>query len=103
MQLEDWQQEIWQWLAAVPRGRVASYGQLARLAGHPRHARHVGSILRRLPADSRLPWHRILRSSGELAFPAGSAAWERQRDRLEAEGVVLVGGRVNLARYGWKP
>lgn len=103
MQLKSWQQEIWQWVAAVPPGTVASYGQIARLAGHPRHARHVGAILRRLPHGTRLPWHRILRSSGELGFPAGSEAWERQRDLLEAEGVPLTGGRIDLARYGWQP
>lgn len=103
MSMTPWQEEVWQWIAAVPYGKVASYGQIARLAGHPRHARHVGAILRQLPEGSTLPWHRILRSSGELAFAEGSAAWRRQHALLAAEGISLQQGRVSMARHQWQP
>lgn len=103
MTMAAWQQEVWQWIAAVPRGKVASYGQIARLAGCPRHARHVGAILRKLPEGTRLPWHRILRSSGEPAFAPGSEAWLLQQQLLAAEGVTLQKGRVSMARHQWQP
>jgi methylated-DNA-protein-cysteine methyltransferase related protein len=92
---------FWQWVAAIPPGKVASYGQIARLAGYPSHARYVGTTLRKLPKGSKLPWFRVLRSSGELAFPVGSAAWRQQKQRLEAEGVVVLGSKVRLAQFGW--
>lgn len=84
----DFALAVYQCLAAVPAGQVISYGQLARLAGQPRHARFVGRLLSRLPADSRLPWWRVVRSDG------GITRGERQRDRLLEEGVVMLGDRV---------
>jgi methylated-DNA-protein-cysteine methyltransferase-like protein len=103
MLTETLQEEIWQWVAAVPPGKVASYGQIAALAGHPRHSRYVGKVLRELPPGSTLPWHRILRASGELAFAPGSAAFREQRERLALEGVTVRGQRVDLARFRWEP
>ena len=94
---------LWQLVAAIPPGRVASYGQLAALAGYPSHARYVGTTLNHLPRDSTLPWFRVLRSSGELAFTPGSRAWERQKALLEAEGVLFRGNKVPLAEYRWQP
>jgi methylated-DNA-protein-cysteine methyltransferase related protein len=102
MLTKNLREEIWQWVAAVPYGKVATYGQIARLAGQPRHARFVGSVLKDLPAGSSLPWHRVLRSSGELAFPPGSSAWRRQRDLLQDEGVLLQERRVSLPNYRWQ-
>ncbi|MFW6093101.1 MAG: MGMT family protein [Pseudomonadota bacterium] len=80
-------------MAAIPRGRVATYGQVARLAGMPRHARYVGRTLARLPAGSRLPWHRVLNASLRIA-PRDDRAMTSQRRRLEREGVAFVGPRV---------
>ena len=92
-------EEIWQLVASIPAGRVATYGQLARLAGFPNHARYVGATLRQLPKGSTLPWFRVLKSNGELAFPAGSPAWKRQKKRLEAEGILMKGMKVPLRKY----
>lgn len=103
MLTENLQEEIWQWVAAVPLGKVASYGQIAALAGYPRHSRFVGKVLKELPPGSTLPWHRILRTSGELAFAAGSAGFCEQRERLAMEGVTVLGQRVDMARYRWEP
>ena len=92
-------EEIWQLVASIPSGRVATYGQVARLAGFPKHARYVGTTLKQLPKGTTLPWYRVLKSNGELAFPAGSAAWKRQKSYLEAEGVLLKGMKVSLSVY----
>lgn len=92
---------IWQVVAAIPRGRVASYGQIARLCGYPSHARYVGTTMKNLPRGSTLPWHRVLRSNGELAFPVGSAPYKRQRALLEKETVAFKNGKVPLKQYRW--
>ncbi|HET7844097.1 MAG TPA: MGMT family protein [Xanthomonadales bacterium] len=85
----------------VPRGRVASYGQVAAEAGLKGRARLVGWALRHAPSDDT-PWWRILRADGSLAFPKGSAPFAEQSRRLARERVVVAGGRVDLARHGWK-
>lgn len=101
--MQQLKETLWQLVAAIPRGKVATYGQLARLAGYPSHARYVGTTLNRLPRDSALPWFRVLRSSGEPAFPAGSAAWKKQKALLEAERVLFQGMKVSLKQYQWHP
>ena len=96
------QEEIWQWVAAIPPGKVATYGQIARLAGYPRHARYTGTILKKLPKGSTLPWFRVLKATGELAFPVGSGSWKRQKSSLEAEGVTMQAMRISLPLYQWQ-
>lgn len=85
----------------IPRGKVCTYGNVAEVAGLPRRARLVGTILRQTPASRGLPWYRVINAGGRISFPVGSDAYARQRQKLEAEGVVFVGGRVDLRRYGW--
>ena len=87
----------------IPKGRVATYGQVARLAGRPRHARQVGYALYALPAGTNLPWHRVVNATGGLSVgrvtPGGDL---KQRFRLEREGVAFrLNGRIPLERYGW--
>ncbi len=86
--------------AAIPRGRVATYGQLAALLGVPRGARAVGWALRALPAGEagRVPWHRVVGAGGRISPRAGPGP-EEQRRRLRAEGVTFRGGAVNMARH----
>jgi methylated-DNA-protein-cysteine methyltransferase related protein len=86
----------------IPAGRVSTYGQVAREAGLGRRARFVGQVLSRLPAGSAVPWHRVLKADGRLAFPPDSEAYRRQRDRLEQEGVSFAAARINLDCYGWR-
>lgn len=88
---------------AIPEGRVAGYGQIARLAGMPRGARQVAYALRHRTAGLSLPWYRVLRSTGHIAFPKGSSQFLLQQQRLVAEGVRVVRGRVDMARFGWQP
>ncbi len=95
--------QLYQTIAAIPEGKVATYGQLAMLAGQAGAARWVGSCLRKLPPDSKLPWQRVLRAGGKLAFPENSAAYWRQRHLLESEGVLLQNHKVNMRRFQWQP
>ena len=99
----DHRTPIWEVVGRIPAGRVASYGQVAQLAGLPGYARYVGYTMRQLPADSRLPWHRVVNAQGRLAFAQGSRPYLRQKSRLEAEGVVFIKGRLSLKRYRWRP
>lgn len=93
---------IWQIVAAIPKGKVATYGQVAEIAGYPSHARFVGATLRALPKNSTLPWHRVINAQGKISFPAGSEAYKKQQALLEYEGVVFVNAKVSLKIYGWK-
>jgi methylated-DNA-protein-cysteine methyltransferase-like protein len=87
----------------IPSGQVASYGQVAELSGIPRGARQVGRVLRELPAGEDLPWHRVLRASGHVAFPEGSRGYREQVRRLIGEDVPVCRGRVNMAKWQWQP
>lgn len=80
---------------ALPRGQVASYGAIARRAGVPGRARLVARLLAR-NADPGLPWHRVLRADGRIAFPPDSDGFREQCRRLQAEGVRVQRGRVRL-------
>ena len=83
----------------IPPGRVASYGDVGRLAGLARGAREVGRVLRGLPPDSGVPWHRVVNARGEIRLAADSAAGREQRARLRAEGVAVVRGRIRMADH----
>lgn len=88
----------------VPRGRVATYGQIARLAGIPGAARQVGYALNATPQGMRIPWQRIVNAQGTISRRADPDDEVHQRRLLEAEGVRFdARGRIALDRYGWKP
>ena len=89
-------------IRAIPKGRVAGYGEVARRAGLPGRARLVARLLGQ-NEDSRLPWHRVLRSDGRIAFPEGSAGWREQSARLRSEGVIVENGRVRGQRAAVTP
>ncbi|MEX2444215.1 MAG: methylated-DNA--[protein]-cysteine S-methyltransferase [Alkalispirochaeta sp.] len=85
----------------IPRGTVATYGQIAALAGNPRAARAVVWALRRKGAAAPLPWHRVINSHGSISLPPGDG-FEVQRALLQDEGVsVDPDGGVDLNRYLW--
>jgi len=94
-------ERIWRVVHGIPSGKVASYGQIAQLAGLPRAARLVGRVLSQLPEGSKLPWHRVVNSQGRISFPFGSEPYREQRERLLAEGVVFSGQRVARACFNW--
>lgn len=88
-------------VGAIPRGRVATYGQVARLLGLPRGARAVGWALRALDDKTarRVPWHRVVGAGGRIALRSGPGP-VLQRKRLAAEGVRFRGTHVDIARHG---
>jgi methylated-DNA-protein-cysteine methyltransferase-like protein len=95
--------EVRKILRSVPRGRVATYGQVAVLAGRERAARGVAWILHSSSEAAGLPWHRVIGATGTISLPRGRG-FEEQRRRLLAEGVAVgPRGRVDLSRYRWEP
>ena len=90
-------------IRAIPKGKVATYGQIARLAGDPRAARQVVRALHSSSRKYKLPWHRVINSQGKLSIPDERVRL-RQRALLAREGVEFVRpDTVNLERFGWRP
>lgn len=98
-------ERIYDVVREIPAGRVATYGQVAALAGLPRHARLVGYALHALPEATTVPWHRVVNARGALSLERRAVGGGlAQRFRLEAEGVTFgVGGRIALGAFGWRP
>ena len=98
---------VWATVERIPRGRVATYGQIAALAGMPRHARQAGYALAAMPANMKIPWHRVINAQGRISLRLkhwDSGSDELQRILLEAEGVIFdSSGRVDLKRFRWVP
>ena len=90
-------------LKRIPKGRVATYGQIAALAGNPRAARQVVRALNNSSRAESLPWHRVINSRGQIALKPG-AGFEMQKAMLLDEGVNSdSAGRLDLAKYQWRP
>ncbi len=89
-------------VARVPRGRVVTYSQVARMAGHPGAARMVGWALHAAPDGREIPWHRVINAQGGISPREGGFEAEIQRRLLEEEGVRFDGrGRLDLGHHGW--
>jgi len=95
----NFRRAVWRLISDIPRGHVATYGQIAAWLGYPRHARMVGRALRSVP--SGVPWHRVVNARGGISLRAAMGSMVTQRILLEQEGVRLRRGRVALARHGW--
>jgi methylated-DNA-protein-cysteine methyltransferase related protein len=96
-------ERIWATIRDIPEGCVASYGQIAEIAGIRRGARQVGHALRQLPKRSKVPWYRVIQASGKIAFKAGSDAFNEQSKRLMLEDVAILRGRIDMRKYRWQP
>jgi methylated-DNA-protein-cysteine methyltransferase-like protein len=94
--------EFYAVIRRVPRGRVATYGQIARLTGYPGHAQQVAYALFALAPSTTVPWQRVINAAGRISLKpfAGGIS---QRLLLENEGVRFNGDRVSLTTYGWRP
>jgi len=89
-------------VSRIPRGRVATYGQVARLAGSPGRARQVGYAMHALPAGTRVPWHRVINAQGRVSRRRVPGNEITQRILLEAEGIrFTASGKIPLERFGW--
>ena len=95
-------QAIYLVLHAIPKGKVATYGQIASVAGLPGKARMIGKLLSQLPEGSKIPWHRVINAAGKISFPEGSDGYAKQKKRLVKEGIVFKGQRINLKDYQWQ-
>ena len=90
-------------VSCIPPGKVATYGQIARLLGAPHAARTVGWALRAVPDDRDLPWHRVINARGTISLSAGGQGAAIQQALLEGEGIVFDDqGRIDLKVYGWR-
>ncbi|WP_425915425.1 MGMT family protein [Acinetobacter sp. TSRC1-2] len=89
-------------VALIPYGKVASYGQIAKMAGLPKHARLVGYVLKHLDADAEIPWHRVINSQGKISLSKLNDRGDNiQRLKLLEEGVRVIGDKINLKQYQW--
>jgi methylated-DNA-protein-cysteine methyltransferase-like protein len=96
-------ESIWAIVRRIPRGRVATYGQVAELAGLEGHARQVGYAMHALPPDSKVPWHRVINARGEVSPRTSGDSHELQRMLLEEEGIEFdLRGRCDLKVCQWK-
>ncbi len=94
-------ERIWETVRHIPRGRVATYGEIAEQSGLPGQPRLVGYALHNLPGGLDVPWHRVINAMGRISLPQKTGAYARQRKLLEREGVIFRNDRVELEKFGW--
>ncbi|WP_173910263.1 MGMT family protein [Acinetobacter sp. Marseille-Q1618] len=91
-------------IVQIPYGKVASYGQVAKLAGLPKHARLVGRVLGQLESGHDVPWYRVINSQGKIRVnQLDEQGMNIQQALLLAENVVVIDGKVNMKIFGWQP
>ena len=100
--MSPFSQRILSIIAAVPVGQVATYGQIAAMAGQPRAARQVARLLHSCSDKYNLPWHRIINARGRISMTGVSG--HRQQQKLRAEGIeIIAGNRIDLTVFQWQP
>lgn len=101
--LSEFTKQVLRLIKSVPKGKVATYGQIGQLAGRPKGSRAVCQVLAQHGRAHKLPWFRIINSQGRIAFKTGTKHFKIQKGHLQKEGVGFAGaGRVDLAKYQWK-
>lgn len=91
-------------VVAIPYAKVTTYGQVAKMAGLPRHARLVGRVLSQLDPDSEVPWHRVINAQAKLSLNKLDAEGQNiQQLKLMQEGIPVVAAKVDLKRFAWSP
>ena len=99
----DFFRQVYRAVSMIPRGQVATYGQIAAYVGNPRGARTVGWALHGLPAGSGVPWHRVINAQGSISTSREGSRPGQQRAMLEDEGIVFdEKGRMDLKTLQWK-
>lgn len=94
-------QKILDYLAAIPQGKVVTYGQIAVSLGNAKLARFVGNCLHRNPDGVRYPCYKVVSAAGKLSAHYAFGGLEAQKRRLEADGIAVEGDKVDLAKYQW--
>ncbi|TEW53240.1 MGMT family protein [Psychromonas sp. RZ22] len=97
--MQEFKQNIYTILFFIEKGKLTTYGQLAKQAGFPHHSRHVGKVLSTLPKDSRLPWHRVVNAQGKISLSGDR--FIRQKTLLEKDGIEVTdeGKIIHFKRY----
>ncbi|KXZ67640.1 Methylated-DNA--protein-cysteine methyltransferase [Acinetobacter venetianus] len=96
--------QILEVIALIPYGKVATYGQIAKLAGIPKHARLVGYVLKHLDQESSIPWHRVINSQGKISVIRINEKGENiQKQLLADEGIYVLNNKINLKVFSWIP
>lgn len=102
IQISDFTKKVMQYIHKIPEGKVATYKQIAELAGKPQGSRGVSWILHSCSTTYKLPWHRVLNSQGKISFERNTHNFRQQKRRLEKEGVVLtLDGELDLKKFQW--
>ena len=96
-------ERIWHTIRMIPAGNVAAYGQIADLSGLPGRARLVGRCLKDVSQNEPVPWYRVVRSNGQIAFPVNSELANEQIARLLEEGVLVINHKIKMKCYQWQP
>ena len=91
---------IWRTVKQIPKGKVASYGDVATLSGLAGQARLVGYALHNVPSGSGIPWQRVVNSRGMISLPKKTGAYRRQKKLLEKEGIIFDYEKIDLERFG---
>jgi methylated-DNA-protein-cysteine methyltransferase-like protein len=94
--IDNFKSQVFLILNNVPHGECIAYGELAALAGFPNHARQVGAIMKNLPKDTNLPWHRVVNAQKRISFPENTEGYLRQKEKLEQEGWVIIGTKLAM-------
>lgn len=99
--MNEFEQSLYAALVCLPKGKICTYGQLAKRCGYPNYARHVGRSLSKLPTDTMLPWHRVINGQGKISLTGEN--FERQKSRLDNEGIAIdnQGKVLNFRDYLW--
>ena len=103
IQKQERREAIYLALAQIPKGKVITYGNLAKLAGMPNGARLAGRLMCELPDKSNLPWHRVINAQGRLSLPVDSDGYREQLQRLQKDGIDINNGKIKLSIYGYNP
>ena len=92
--IDKFKSQVFHILSEIPKGECIAYGELAKQAGFPGYARQVGSLLKNLPKDTKLPWHRVVNAQRRISFEENTDSYLKQKDRLEKEGWLIVGTKL---------
>ena len=94
---------IWETVKRIPKGKVSTYGQIARIAGLGENARLVGYAMHNIPRGSSIPWHRVINSKGMISLPQKDGMYQLQKKLLKKENIVFKGEKIDLTKFEWTP
>lgn len=101
--MQDFTLKIIQTIVAIPAGKVATYGQIAGMAGNHRAARQVSRVLHTCTSKYQLPWHRVIGAAGKISIPKSQSGYQKQKKKLESEGIEFgLSDTIDLTQYQWQ-